>query len=135
MNEIALVDDNADHVELMLLAIRSLELEWAVTTFASGDAVLAAVERGQVRPRLVLLDFNMAGLDGPGCARRLRGLPAMRGVPIVMLSTSEQPVDVQRARAAGADSFVAKPSGDQTWQRLMTTVMHYWLDVDLCGRS
>lgn len=135
MNEIVLVDDNADHVELMLLAIRSPELECEVRTFASGDAVLAAIDRGQVRPRLVVLDFNMAGLDGPGCARRLRDLPAMRGVPIVMLSTSEQRVDVQRARAAGADSFVAKPSGDETWHRLMATVMHYWLNVDLCGRS
>jgi CheY-like chemotaxis protein len=58
----------------------------------------------------------------------------MRAVPIVMLSTSERAVDVQRARAAGADSYVAKPSGVQNWQQLMAALTRYWTETDLGGR-
>lgn len=135
MNQIVLVDDNADHVELMVLALRSSDTRWAVVTFSSGEDCVAAVQRGQLRPRLVLMDVNMPGLDGPGTAERLRTLDAMRTVPIVMLSTSEQAVDVRRARAAGADSYVVKPQRDQTWQGLMRTLTHYWTEVDLGGRT
>lgn len=135
MTSIVLVDDNADHLELMLLALRSIEIGCAVVTFSSGTDCVAAVERGQLHPRLVLLDVNMPGLDGPSAAQRLRCLEATRTVPIVMLSTSDQASDVQRSRTAGADSFVSKPRLDQTWQSVMNTVMHYWTQTDLCGRS
>jgi CheY-like chemotaxis protein len=135
MNPIVLVDDNADHLELMLLALRSIDARCSVVTFLSGEACLAAVEQREIKPRLVLLDVNLPGLDGPGAARRLRALEVMRVVPIVMLSTSEQAVDVRRARAAGADSFVAKPRRDQTWLGLMGTLLHYWSETDLSGRA
>lgn len=103
-------------------------------TFGSGEEVVAAMEHRPVQPALVLLDVNMPGLDGFGCAQRLRGLDATRTVPIVMLSTSEHAADVQRARAAGADSCVAKPQGAQTWQALMHAITGYWIDTDLRGR-
>jgi CheY-like chemotaxis protein len=135
MNEIVLVDDNTDHLELMGLALRASDNPCPVVTFSSGEDCVAAIERGSVKPRLVLLDFNMPGLDGPAAVQRLRGLDAMRTVPIVMMSTSDQALDVQRARAAGADSFVIKPRNDQTWLGLMSTLMHYWTEIDLSGRA
>lgn len=135
MNQIVLVDDNADHIELMVLALRSSDIKFPVVTFSSGEACVAAVEQGQVTPRLVVLDVNMPGLDGPGSAQRLRALDVMRAVPIVMLSTSEQAIDVQRARAAGADSYVVKPQRDQTWQGLMSALSHYWTRIDHSGRD
>jgi CheY-like chemotaxis protein len=133
MTDIVLVDDNADHMELMLLAMRTLGVN-QVATFQSGEDCVAAIERGSVVPRLVVLDFNMPGLDGPATAARLRHLEAGRTVPIVMLSTSDQPADVRRARAAGADSYVSKPRPDQTWLELMTSLTRYWTETDLIGR-
>jgi CheY-like chemotaxis protein len=134
MTAIVLVDDNADHLELMLLALRALDVKSPVVTFSSGEDCVAAVEQGRVTPGLVLLDVNMPGLDGPGTAQRLRGLRPTCSVAIVMLSTSEQTADVRRARAAGADSYVAKPRGDQTWKELMATLTRYWTETDLSGR-
>ena len=134
MTEIVLVDDNADHVELMLLALRSIGVRRPVVIFRSGEDCVAAVEHGLVRPGLIVLDVHMPGLDGPQTAEQLRRLQATRAVPIVMLSTSDQASDVQRARAAGADSYVVKPRPDQTWQDLMSTLTHYWTETDLSGR-
>jgi len=134
MSEIVLVDDNADHVELMLLALRSIGVQRPVVTFRSGEDCVAAVEQGLVKPGLIVLDVDMPGLDGPQTAEQLRRLQATRVVPIVMLSTSDQASDVQRARAAGADSYVAKPRTEQTWRGLMSTLTHYWTETDLSGR-
>jgi CheY-like chemotaxis protein len=135
MSEIVLVDDNADHVDLMLLALRALGIKRKVVTFASGDACVAAIEQGRVTPGLILIDVNMPRLDGPQTVKRLRGLRAVAMVPIVMLSTSEQVTDVRRARTAGADSYVIKPRENKTWQELMATLTRYWLDTDLSGRA
>jgi two-component system response regulator len=134
MSEIVLVDDNADHVDLMLLALHALDVKRPVVTFSSGEACVAAVEQGGLKPRLVLLDVNMPGLDGPGTAQRLRGLDATRSVPIVMLSSSAQSADVRRARDAGANSYVVKPQRDQTWQSLMGTLTRYWTETDHSGQ-
>lgn len=134
MSEIVLVDDDADHVELMLLALQSIGVRRPVVTFRSGADCVAAVEHGRVKPGLIVLDVHLPGLDGPQTAEQLRRLQATRAVPIVMLSTSEQASDVRRARAAGADSYVAKPRHDQTWQSLMATLTHYWTETDLSGR-
>lgn len=134
MTQIVLVDDNADHLELMLLALRGSDNRRPVVTFSSGEDCVAAVADGQVQPCLVLIDVNMPGLDGPAAAARLRRLEATRAVPIVMLSTSGEAEDVRRARAAGADSYVVKPQREQTWGGLMRTLAHYWTEVDLSGR-
>jgi CheY-like chemotaxis protein len=134
MSEIVLVDDDADQVQLMLLALRSIGLRRPVVTFGSGEDCVAAIEQGRIKPGLIVLDVHMPGLDGPQTAERLRRLPATRAVPIVMLSTSDQASDVRRARAAGADSYVVKPRHNQTWHGLMSTLTHYWTETDLSGR-
>jgi CheY-like chemotaxis protein len=135
MSAIVLVDDDADHMELMLLALRSLEVRRPVVTFASGQECIEAVEQGGLKPALIVLDVHMSGLDGPGTAQRLRALAPTRGVPIVMLSTSARAADVQRARAAGADSYVSKPQRHQTWNELMAGLTRYWTELDLIGRA
>lgn len=135
MKQVMLVDDSADQIELMELAFATQGIAHPVTAFSSGEAAVAALASGAVTPRLILLDVNMPGLDGPATAARIRRLPEGRFVPIVMMSTSDQPGDVRRAREAGADGYVQKPLGRRTWSDVLASVAGYWLEADLGFRA
>jgi len=72
-----------------------------------GLAVLASVERE--RPRVILLDLMMPGLDGFQVTRHLKANPATASIPIVAVSAMARPDDRETALAAGCDDFVRKP--------------------------
>lgn len=134
MKKLVLVDDSADQIELMELAIATLGIARPVSTFTCGEDCVAAIERGDLQPTLILLDVNMPGLDGPATAVRIRRLPGGRLVTIVMMSTSDQGNDVRRAREAGADSYVMKPTGSRSWTDVMDSITRYWFETDLGAR-
>jgi CheY-like chemotaxis protein len=60
-------------------------------------------------PRLVFLDIDMPQLDGIEACRQMRGVPAMAGAKIVMLTASADDGARTRAATAGADFFLTKP--------------------------
>ena len=72
-----------------------------------GVAVLACVERE--RPRMILLDLMMPGLDGFQVTRKLKANPQTAAIPIVAVSAMAHPDDREAALAAGCDDFVRKP--------------------------
>ena len=82
------------------------------TTFDCREAVDAesalAILRETV-PDLVLVDVMLPGRSGLDVLAEMRGDPALRGVPVIVLSAWQAPEDVERAIAAGADRFLAKP--------------------------
>lgn len=72
-----------------------------------GLAVLASVSRE--RPRMILLDLMMPGLDGFQVTRQLKGNPDTASIPIVAVSAMARHDDREAALAAGCDEFVRKP--------------------------
>ncbi|QJE74702.1 response regulator [Aerophototrophica crusticola] len=80
-----------------------------VTAVGDGRAAVEAVAAG--RADLVLMDMEMAGLDGPGATRAIRALPdrAVAATPVIATTANTDPADMARCRAAGMDGFIAKP--------------------------
>jgi diguanylate cyclase (GGDEF)-like protein len=83
---------------------------------AAGHAVVEAsegtqalIQAAQVRPRLVILDVQMPGLDGFATCRELRRAPATRRTPILMLTGREDSEAITEAFEAGASDFATKP--------------------------
>jgi len=66
-----------------------------------------------LRPQVALLDAMMPRLDGFSICRRVRAEPATAGVRIVMVTALGQLADRERALAAGADRYVAKPFDEE----------------------
>ena len=62
---------------------------------------------------LVITDLNMPNLDGIGLIKRLRALPACKGIPIIMLTTESQDARKQEGKAAGATGWIEKPFATQ----------------------
>ncbi len=105
----ALVLIGEDEPDNQVILQTVVEMLVGVRAEVAGDglAVLASVQRE--RPRMILLDLMLPGLDGFQVARQLKGDPATRAIPIVAVSAMARPDDREAALAAGCDEFVRKP--------------------------
>lgn len=102
-----LVVDDSDTVRRMLrwvltpLGVRLLEA-------ANGALALETLDRETVH--LVVADLNMPVMDGIELVRRIRALPALAALPVIMLTTEQRDQDVSAALKAGASLYLPKPS-------------------------
>ena len=91
-----------------LLEAQLLRAGYAVLTAADGSEAWAALQCEQA-PALVVLDWNMPGLDGPEVCRRLRGLPKRSYTYMLLVTARNAKSDVVEGLSAGADDFISKP--------------------------
>jgi two-component system, cell cycle response regulator DivK len=107
---ILIVDDNPANLKLVrvLLATEGYEVRTATTA----DEALSVL--GAFRPRLILMDVQLPGMDGLELTRRLKAAPATRDTAIVALTAYAMKGDEERALAAGCDGYIAKPIDTRT---------------------
>ncbi len=88
-----------------------IHLKFDVETAADGKEALELINRGPV-PELVLMDFEMPGLDGVDVCQRIRTSDnlAVRELPVIMLTAHSDEADEIRCLTAGASDFVTKPA-------------------------
>ena len=112
---ILVVDDNPVNLRLlrMLLVGESYDVRTA------GDAAEALAILQQFRPRLILMDLQMPGMDGFELTRRLKGDAATRDIVIIALTAYAMKGDEERARAAGCDGYVSKPIDTRSFPDLV----------------
>jgi two-component system cell cycle response regulator len=101
---ILVVDDNATNLEIFN---EMLGDEYIVETASNGHDAIELAEKH--RPRVVLLDVMLPGIDGYETCRRLRSLPNMRHARIIMVSAKAMPSEQEQGYDAGADAYVTKP--------------------------
>jgi two-component system, cell cycle response regulator DivK len=112
MNEpILIVDDNIDNLELTQILLEGEGFEVRLAE----DAETALKTLQTYRPRLILMDVQLPGMDGLELTRRLRQNPALQGVIIVALSAYAMKSDEDNAREAGCDGYITKPINTRTF--------------------
>ena len=104
--QILIVDDDATH---LALAKGILENEYEVITVQSGLEAITLFHRGLV-PSLVLLDLIMPEMDGWDTYERIKAIGNLHHVPIVILTSSDDPLDEERAKKIGAVDYIKKPA-------------------------
>ena len=102
---VLVVDDSAPNRELIEACLADVECR--VRLAADGPSALAAIEAAA--PDLVLLDVQMPAMDGYTVCRRIKTNPALRLVPVVMITALDRSEDRVQALEAGADDFMSKP--------------------------
>ena len=102
---ILIVDDNTDSAR-SLATLQKRRGHETHTAFTGPEAVAAAAE---FLPEVVLLDIGLPGMDGFEVARRLRAMPALRGVLIIAMSGYGRDEDRAEAKQAGFDEYLVKP--------------------------
>jgi CheY-like chemotaxis protein len=129
--EILLVDDNDDDIVLLETSLRESQFVNLLHVARDGEAALAYLRRqgrhaGAVLPGLVLLDIHMPRMNGFEVLGAMKADPALRTIPVVILTTSACDEDVSRSYDRGACSFVTKPVGLERLQEVIRQFESYW---------
>lgn len=128
MFTILLVDDDPADAGLTRAAIGESKLVCSLNHVGDGEAALAYL-RSQPAPDLVLLDLNMPRKNGYEVLREMRADEQLRDIPVVVLTTSDSPMDVKRCYALGANSFVTKPVDLEDFLQAVRAIEDYWFSV------
>lgn len=129
---ILLVEDNPADVDLVREALAAGTVPHVLDVLDDGEAIVERLLRGDaapIVPDLVLLDLNLPRLDGFAVLDRLKGDPRTRGLPVVMLTTSDDPRDVDEAYRRRANAFVSKPFEIDRFIEVVQDVAAYWTTV------
>ena len=136
--DILLVEDNPDDVELTRLAFEEAGIANRLVVVHDGVQALdylfaRAAHAGrdpQDLPGIVLLDLNLPKLDGREVLQAIRQAPATRTLPVIVLTTSVEPDDLDASAALGANSHIRKPVDFEQFVWAVRQVGLYWLVLD-----
>ena len=138
MHTVLFVEDNDDDLELAKLALSGLDTPVDMAFARNGlEALDFLFARGTFEgraneplPRLVILDLNLPLLDGREVLKAIRENPATRALPVVVMTTSTEPPDLDSIARLHANSYVQKPIGFDRFQEVMTQIVRYWLEIN-----
>ena len=116
LKRILLVDDDANDVELTLTGLRKNHLANGVVVARDGAEALdylysrgGYADREPGHPALVLLDLKMPKVDGLEVLRQIKGDPALKTTPVVIMTSSREEEDVVASYRLGVNAYVVKP--------------------------
>jgi len=105
MSTVLIVDDSPSARETLLAALDGHGYQ--LVTAENGSEALQIAN--QIRPDVILLDVMMPGMDGFEVCQRIRSMPALAEVPVVLLTALDDHASLLRGLEAGADDFFSKP--------------------------
>jgi len=132
---ILLVEDNADDAVLVRRAFRNANLANPIHVASDGDQAVAYLSgEGEYRDRerfplpiLVLLDLKLPRRSGFEVLEWLRAQPGLGRLRVVVLTSSKESVDIDRAYELGANSYLVKPVGLEQLIEMVRALNLYWL--------
>ncbi len=138
--DILLVEDNADHVELILKALRDNNVLNEVHVVTNGEEALDFLyQRGEYadasRPGLILLDIKLPKVDGIEVLRRIKADPKLKSIPVVMLTTSAGEEEMVESYNCGANSYIVKPVDFEQFAKVIKELKLYWLVINSLPES
>lgn len=126
-----LVEDDDGHAQLMMHALRRGRHPLTVRRVADGDEALEYLHRSPPAadvelPDMILLDLNLPRVNGIEVLKRLKADEALRMIPVVMMTTSDEESDRVTAYRNYVNSYVVKPSEHDQFRRLVEDLTDYW---------
>lgn len=123
-----LVEDNPDDVALTRRALGKNNISNEVVVAADGaEALELLLGEKRVVPALVLLDLKLPKVDGLEVLRRLRADERTRLLPVVILTSSKEQVDLVSGYSLGANSYIRKPVDFAQFAEAVRQLGLYWL--------
>lgn len=133
--EILLVEDTAADAELTIRALKKSclvnNLVWVKDGAEALDFIFASgayAERDQAhQPKVVLLDLRLPRVSGIDVLRRLKNDARTRTIPVVVLTSSKEDVDIDECYRLGVNSYIAKPVSFDEFVKVVGELGLYWL--------
>jgi CheY-like chemotaxis protein len=132
--EILLVEDSAADVGLTVEAFKDAKIFNRMSVVEDGVEAMAFLHRegGHARaprPDLILLDLNLPRKDGRQVLKEIKDEPALRNIPVVILTTSKGEEDVLKAYDLHANCYVKKPVDFNRFMEVVKSIENFWLTV------
>lgn len=137
LRKILLAEDDPNDIELTLMALRERRLANQVDVVHNGAQALEYLfRRGEyalrpaVDPAVVLLDIKMPKVDGLEVLRQLKADPALRLLPVVILTSSREEGDLIRSYQLGVNAYVVKPVDFDQFVHAVSELGMFWAVVN-----
>ncbi len=132
--EILMAEDNPGDVRLTREALRDAKLHNNLTVVPDGVEALAYLRREgkyarAVRPDMILLDWNMPRKSGREVLEEVKADPALRRIPVVVLTSSQADEDIVKAYELHANCYVTKPVGLDQFIAAVQSIQDFWFTI------
>jgi CheY-like chemotaxis protein len=132
MRPILVIEDADEDFDVLSSSLRRADVPNEILRCATGREISTymGTVTGQPAsrcPAIILLDLNLPGADGRKVLRDLREHPLLRAVPVIILTTSAQPSDVEACYRLGASGYMVKPVDLHEFESMVRQMSDYWL--------
>ena len=131
---VLLVEDDPGDVLMTKEAFEHYKLRNVLHVVTDGEQALHFLRRAggyadAPRPGLILLDLNLPRLDGLEVLAELKADPALKVIPVVILTTSQAQQDVLRSYVLHANAYVSKPVDFETFMEVIRQIDNFFVTV------
>lgn len=138
-NSILIVEDNEDDFYITEKTFIRAGLMNKLTRTKTGDETLDFLFcRGAYSgntpadmPGIILLDLKLPGVSGREVLAQLKAEPRLKKIPVVVLTGSEDPADIDKCYEAGANGYINKPVNVENFIQAVVRLKDYWFQVNV----
>jgi CheY-like chemotaxis protein len=127
--DIFYVEDDQDFAFILEHAVKEVKEDLILSIVEDGRDAIKKLEKlafDQAKPRLILLDLNLPGLSGLDLLKRIKEIPHFKFTPVILFSTSDDPIDVKASYEFGANAYITKPTGYNNLVDCVRTLHEFW---------
>ena len=133
LHDILIAEDNDNDLELTVAALAERNLANRLVVVRDGVETLEYLEckgpysdRKNGNPAVILLDIKMPRMDGIEVLEKIKQIPALKNIPVVMLTSSREDRDLSRAYELGVNAYVVKPVGFADFVDAVKQIGTFW---------
>lgn len=134
-SEILMVEDNPNDAEMALNSLKKHNLANKVQWVEDGEEALDflyatgkyAERNAKIIPKLILLDLKLPKIDGLEVLEKIKSDENLKCIPVVILTSSREEIDVIKAYNLGVNSYIVKPVDFEQFTNSVAEVGLYWL--------
>jgi CheY-like chemotaxis protein len=132
--EILLIDDNPADVRMVRDGLKDALPAARLSVAIDGVEAIRFLRREghhlrAPRPDLIILDLRLPKKSGFDVLAEIKQDPTLANIPVVVQSSSEAPIDIQRAYSLHANCYITKPAGFDEFTRTMRVLADFWVTV------
>lgn len=135
--ELLLVEDNDNDLELSLRALKKINIANKVHVVRDGKEALDYIFQKDKHgaevnrlPKVILLDLKLPKIDGIEVLKKIKMDGRTKDIPVVILTSSRESMDLKRCYELGANSYIVKPFGLEDFVQAVSTAGLYWLLIN-----
>ena len=136
-NKILLVEDNPMDIDLTKRAFAINKLPVSIDVATDGEEAIKYISQwdaGAPVPRVILLDLKLPRVGGLEVLKTLKMHPVYQRIPVVVLTSSSEERDLQRAYEYGANSYIVKEIDFDNFLSIAAQMENYWCNLNILPR-